>query len=286
MTVSGSCSSFSVATTVFVSLAICAVISYGVFYYFKQRLTVIEQSQMEQARIMQALISRGLAQQIQQQGQQQQGQQQQQQGQQQQQQGQSHDQLVACHKEITITHNGLIEVSSDSDSEDTESESDSETESGDSKSESESESESEPNCDKWSIGDEIHNSESIYDLDDATNLDDVGSRSSSKKIISLNQRALVDEHADHDADDSSESSSDDDEKEPEEPEEPEELVPEFEVKIGYKSTGDAQGGKTVQLNYGNMSVSALRQLAKERGLGGEDGDLQKLKKKDLVQLLQ
>jgi hypothetical protein len=27
-------------------------------------------------------------------------------------------------------------------------------------------------------------------------------------------------------------------------------------------------------------------LAKERGLGGEDGDLQKLKKKDLVQLLQ
>jgi hypothetical protein len=283
MTVSGSCSSFSVATTVFVSLAICAVISYGVFYYFKQRLTVIEQSQMEQARIMQALISRGLAQQIQQQGQQQQqqqqGQQQQGQQQQQQQQGQSHDQLVACHKEITITHNGLIEVSSDSESEDTESESDSETESG---AESESESESEPNCDKWSIGDEIHNSESIYDLD-ATNLDDVCSRSSSKKIISLNQRALGDEHADHDADDSSASSSDDDEKEPEEPEE---LVPEFEVKIGYKSTGDAQGGKTVQLNYGNMSVSALRQLAKERGLGGEDGDLQKLKKKDLVQILQ
>ena len=284
MTVSGSCSSFSVATTVFVSLAICAVISYGVFYYFKQRLSVIEQSQMEQARIMQALISRGLAQQIQQQGQQQQGQgqqQQQRQQQEQQQQGQSHDQLVACHKEITITHNGLIEVSSDSDSEDTESESDSETESGDSESETESESESEPNCDKWSIGDEIHNSESIYDLDDATNLDDVGS--SSKKIISLNQRALGDEHADHDADDSSASSSDDDEKEPEEPEE---LVPEFEVKIGYKSTGNTQGGKTVQLNYGNMSVSALRQLAKERGLGGEDGDLQKLKKKDLVQLLQ
>lgn len=35
------------ATTVFVSLAICAVISYGVFYYFKQRISVIEQSQME-----------------------------------------------------------------------------------------------------------------------------------------------------------------------------------------------------------------------------------------------
>jgi hypothetical protein len=42
----------------------------------------------------------------------------------------------------------------------------------------------------------------------------------------------------------------------------------------------------MQLNYGNMSVSALRQLAKERGLGGEEGDLQKLKKKDLVHLLQ
>jgi hypothetical protein len=27
-------------------------------------------------------------------------------------------------------------------------------------------------------------------------------------------------------------------------------------------------------------------LAKERGLGGDDADLQKLKKKDLVQLLQ
>jgi hypothetical protein len=35
-----------------------------------------------------------------------------------------------------------------------------------------------------------------------------------------------------------------------------------------------------------MSVPALRQLAKERGLGGDDTDLQKLKKKDLVQLLQ
>jgi hypothetical protein len=42
----------------------------------------------------------------------------------------------------------------------------------------------------------------------------------------------------------------------------------------------------MQLNYGNMSVSALRQLAKERGLGGEEVDLQKLKKKDLVHLLQ
>jgi hypothetical protein len=36
-----------------------------------------------------------------------------------------------------------------------------------------------------------------------------------------------------------------------------------------------------------MSVPALRQLAKERGLGGgDDADLQKLKKKNLVQLLQ
>ena len=63
-------------------------------------------------------------------------------------------------------------------------------------------------------------------------------------------------------------------------------VPDFELKIGYKSSNDAAGAKAMHLNYGNMSVSALRQLAKERGLGGEDGDLQKLKKKDLVQLLQ
>ena len=63
-------------------------------------------------------------------------------------------------------------------------------------------------------------------------------------------------------------------------------VPDFELKIGYKSSNDAAVAKAMHLNYGNMSVSALRQLAKERGLGGEDGDLQKLKKKDLVQLLQ
>jgi hypothetical protein len=42
----------------------------------------------------------------------------------------------------------------------------------------------------------------------------------------------------------------------------------------------------MHLNYGNMSVPALRQLAKERGLGGDDGELQKLKKKDLMALLQ
>lgn len=271
----GSCSSFSVATTVFVSLAICAVISYGVFYYFKQRLSVIEESQMEQARIMQALISRGLAQQ---QGQVQQ--QTQQLAQQVQQQQQVHDQLVACHKEITITQNGLIEVSSDSDSEDTESEtSDSESESGESAS-GDSESESEAKCsDKWSIGDEIHNSDSIYEATDAIESIDIDT-SSSKKIISLNKRALGDADDADDGDDSSTSSSDDDDKEPEEP------VPEFEVKIGYKSTSETPGAKAMHLNYGNMSVSALRQLAKERGLGGEDVDLQKLKKKDLVQLLQ
>ena len=55
------------------------------------------------------------------------------------------------------------------------------------------------------------------------------------------------------------------------------------MNIGYKK---AKTASKLQLNYGNMSVSALRQLAKERSLGGEDGDLQKLKKKDLVQLLQ
>ena len=105
-------SSFSVATTVFVSLAICAVISYGIFYYFKQRLSLIEKSQMEQARIMQAIISRGLhaqphhhhlsdqeqAQAL----------------------AQAQAQQAPIHnydKEITITQNSLIEVSSESESE-------------------------------------------------------------------------------------------------------------------------------------------------------------------------
>ena len=56
---------------------------------------------------------------------------------------------------------------------------------------------------------------------------------------------------------------------------------ELNLKIGYKPKKES-----LHLNYGNMSVPALRQLAKERGLGGEDADLQKLKKKDLMQLLQ
>lgn len=285
----GSCSSFSVATTVFVSLAICAVISYGVFYYFKQRLSVIEESQMEQARIMQALISRGLAQQ---QGQV--HQQTQQLAQQVQQQQQAHDQLVACHKEITITQNGLIEVSSDSDSEteDTESgTSDSESESGESESGESESGESEAKCsDKWSIGDEIHNSDSIYETNapetDAIESIDIDT-SSSKKIISLNKHALRND--DDDEDDDDEADADDSSTSTSEHEQAAQHVPDFEVKIGYKTKKDANEvneSKTMNLNYNNMSVLALRQLAKERGLGGEDVDLQKLKKKDLVQLLQ
>ena len=41
----------------FFSLALCLVISYGMFYYVKKRLSIIEQSQMEQARIMQKVIA-------------------------------------------------------------------------------------------------------------------------------------------------------------------------------------------------------------------------------------
>ena len=130
---------FSVATTAFISLAICAIISYGVFYYFKQRLSLIEQSQMEQARIMQAIISRGLLQ-------------------------QQHPSqppnaessaTQQCHKEITITQNSLIEVSSDE-----ESSTDSESESSDTESESGSDSGS--SHDKWSIGDEIHQTDAYH----------------------------------------------------------------------------------------------------------------------------
>jgi hypothetical protein len=106
-----------------------------------------------------------------------------------------------------------------------------------------------------------------------------------KKIISLNKTALGGEEADESESDS-ESDSDS--------EEIEELEP-FELKIGYKdkdvkdkgtSNAKKAAPQSIQLNYSNMSVPALRQVAKERGLGGEDADLQKLKKKDLVQLLQ
>lgn len=48
---------FSFATSMFFSLALCLVISYGMFYYVKKRLSIIEQSQMEQARIMQKVIA-------------------------------------------------------------------------------------------------------------------------------------------------------------------------------------------------------------------------------------
>ena len=290
-------SSFSVATTVFVSLAICAVISYGIFYYFKQRLSLIEKSQMEQARIMQAIISRGLHQD-------------QAQAQQAQAQAQAQAPVHSYDKEITITQNSLIEVSSESDSE-SESES-----SSDSSSES---SNTETEEDKWSIGDEIHQPEEYrkqFDeefkkniLLDTINIDrsfvidsitiDAAEDASTKKIISLNLPECTNnddndnddnDDNDDDDDDSSSSSSEDAVNEANEANEANEShesneaneASEFDLKIGYKSNG----AKSMQLNYGNMSVPALRQLAKERGLGGEEADLQKLKKKDLVQLLQ
>lgn len=286
-------SSFSIATTAFVSLAICAIISYGVFYYFKQRLSLIEQSQMEQARILQAIISRGLLPQHSAQQQQQATHQ------------LNSEQQAAqqCHKEITITQNSLIEVSSDD-----ESETDSESESSDTESESGSGTES----DKWSIGDEIHQSDEYHkefnemsermralsssekkqihidnseNIDNIETIDDIGIETietnaddtNTKKIISLKSTLTHDEHESDDEEDSSSSSSES---------ESEEKPQDFELKIGYKSASGATNKTAVHLNYGNMSVPALRQLAKERGLGGDEADLQKLKKKDLVQLLQ
>lgn len=253
-------SSFSVATTAFISLAICAIISYGVFYYFKQRLSLIEQSQMEQARIMQAIISRGVLQ-------------------------QQHPSQVQpasqppVQKEITITQNSLIEVSSDE-----ESATDSESESSDTESDSGSDSESGSTDDKWSIGDEIHQTEkkqihidsieNIESIDIETKEEEhVEDDTNTKKIISLNSAALNADSDDEDDDDDSSSES-------------EEKPQKFDVKIGYKSASSGGSKAALHLNYSNMSVPALRQLAKERNLGGDDADLQKLKKKDLLQLLQ
>jgi hypothetical protein len=267
-------SSFSVATTIFVSLAICAIVSYGIFYYFKQRMSVIEQSQMEQARIMQAIISHGLNHQSQQQQQQQQ-----------QQQLQEHVPGQPWHKEITITQNGLIEVSSDSESE-SDSESDSESCASDS-----DESSASSHSDLGSMTDPVHaqdikciHIDSIDDIDiDIEHVDETHANQT-KKIISLKANAVA---LDNDsAEDDDESSSSDDEDEDQDPDkvqdkEQGQSKAAFELKIGYKHKKEP-----LHLNYGNMSVPALRQLAKERGLGGEDADLQKLKKKDLVQLLQ
>jgi hypothetical protein len=281
---SGSGSSFSVATTIFVSLAICAVISYGVFYYFKQRLSVIEQSQMEQARVMQSFIARSIMQQQAHQ-QQQHAQQCQEQPQEQSQQQQQQQQW---HKEITVTESGLIEVSSDSESESDSDESQSSDDQSSDDQSSQSSSQS-SKSEKWSVGDALHDRESqkkhIHIDAAAIDLDAVEEvacdENDTKKIISLNKTALGGEEADESESDSeSESESED----------IEELEP-FELKIGYKDK-DVKGNakkaapQSIQLNYSNMSVPALRQVAKERGLGGEDADLQKLKKKDLVQLLQ
>jgi len=123
-----------------------------------------------------------------------------------------------------------------------------------------------------------------------------------KKIISLNKSALGnnDTHDDdtNDEDDDDDSSSSDEDQAPGQGQaqsqgqapgpnqdqgqgQAQEQDPEFELKIGYTPKKEP-----LQLNYTNMAVPALRQLAKERGLGGDDADLQKLKKKDLVQLLQ
>ena len=123
-----------------------------------------------------------------------------------------------------------------------------------------------------------------------------------KKIISLNRGALNnhDDDSDDDDDDDSSSSEDQDQdqdqdlgngkdngkdkgKDKDNDNDKDADDQEFELKIGYKPS--SLNNKAMQLNYGNMSVSALRQLAKERGVGGEEADLQKLKKKELVQLL-
>jgi nucleolin len=249
---------------------------------------------MEQARILQAIISRGLAQQAQCQPAQQ--------AQQAQpvQQGQS-----ASAKEITITQSGLIEVSSDDESE-SESESDSESDSASSDSESESEIK---RSDKWSIGDEIHQADGYFEefdekfkkniLLDAICIDgnyvvesinlsheheNDEENVSNKKIISLNKGALGTNDDDNDADaNASDDASDDESSSSSSDEEvhAQDLDLDLNLKIGYKHKKEP-----LHLNYGNMSVPALRQLAKERGLGGDDTDLQKLKKKNLVQLLQ
>jgi hypothetical protein len=254
--------SFSVATTVFVSLAICAVISYGVFYYFKQRISVIEQSQMEQARVMQAFIARSIMHQhgnavnLNQMNQ------------------MNQVQEHPVHKEVNITESGLIEVSSDSESESDDSESESSTTSESSDNDSGDESESETTK-------HIQIQLSSLLSDDAVVAGDIDAGSSEKKIISLNKTALGDDTDDDESESDDEQSSDHEDLQD----------VSFELKIGYKNKDakdakDAKDSSKIHLNYGNMSVPALRQLAKERGLGGEDADLHKLKKKDLMQLLQ
>lgn len=274
----GSGASFSVATTVFVSLAICAVISYGVFYYFKQRLSVIEQSQMEQARVMQSFIARSIMHQH----------------------GMNPVNLGPqfqehpVHKEVNITESGLIEVSSESESDDgSETESTTSSDYNDDSGSSDSETEHDhapkhapkhapdhgpkhaPDHAPKHAPDHETKCIQIQLLPDAVVADSV---SAEKKIISLNKTALRE---------ASESESDNDDESSSDHEDPQDGS--FELNIGYKKeTNDVKKAhpQSMHLNYGNMSVPALRQLAKERGLGGEDGDLQKLKKKDLVQLLQ
>ena len=132
----------------------------------------------------------------------------------------------------------------------------------------------------------IDNSENIDDINDIeienieTNAEEHNADdTNTKKIISLKSTLTHDEHESDDEEDSSSSSSES---------ESEEKTQEFELKIGYKSASSNKDASkaALHLNYGNMSVPALRQLAKERGLGGDEADLQKLKKKDLVQLLQ
>ena len=281
----GSGASFSVATTVFVSLAICAVVSYGVFYYFKQRISVIEQSQMEQARVMQAFIARSIMHlpgnpsnpgnpgnpAFYAQG--------------------SHEHV---HKEVNITESGLIEVSSESESDDgSETESTTSSDYNDDSGSSDSETEHDhapkhapkhapdhgpkhaPDHAPKHAPDHETKCIQIQLLPDAVVTDSV---SAEKKIISLNKTALRE---------ASESESDNDDESSSDHEDPQDGS--FELNIGYKKeTNDVKKAHppSMHSNYGNMSVPALRQLAKERGLGGEDGDLQKLKKKDLVQLLQ
>jgi hypothetical protein len=242
-----------------------------VFYYFKQRLSVIEQSQMEQARVMQAFIARSIMHQH--------GGQVNQMNQMMNKMNMNQAQEHTVHKEVNITESGLIEVSSDSESESDDSESEStssESSDYDNESGSESESKTTKHIQIQLLTDDAVVADVIADI-----VADAGS--SDKKIISLNKTALGN------IDDESESESESDDEQSSDHEELQDAS--FELKIGYKNkdnkeTKDNKDSSKIHLNYGNMSVPALRQLAKERGLGGEEADLHKLKKKDLMQLLQ
>lgn len=223
-------------SSIIISLVISAVACGLLYYFFKQRLVVLERSQMEQARVLQTFIANINAQiqfLIHQKANKE----------------PSNEELSICK---LPEKNELIVVSSEnSEDEDEDDDSSTSTESSD---ESDIEEDEVPKIKVMKMDNHMD--------DKPLECIEITKDNNEKKIIELDASALGLE-SDSCSSSESESESEEDKKE-------ETKSKEFSV--------------LASINFNNMSVVALKQLVKDKNLA-EESEITKMKKKDLVQLL-